>query len=135
MEEPAAASNNNVSATCAAIRMLWVLHHLAYLRPRELQRRPKPEQYTGSQCYRDAENEHRQVDANRYLGSKRGSRQQTLNHRQSAVRSQNADCRSNGGEKQRFGEQLTNDAKAARADCGPYRQFVLPGRAPRQQQN
>src|ERR1700730_3126297 len=111
------------------------LHDLADVRARELQRRPKPEQYARRQRHRDAEKEDGQVDANRDLGGERRSRQQTLDQRQSTVRSENAQHRSNRREKEGVGEQLTNEAEAARTDSGSHSQFMLPRRAPRQQQN
>ena len=123
------------SANAAGYPARTGLHDLADLRPRELQRRPKPEQHARSQRHRDAEKKYGQVDTNHHLGGERRFGKQILHQSQSSVRSEHAQRRSNHREKERVSEQLTNDPEAARADSGSYRQFMLPRRAPRQQQN
>ncbi len=60
---------------------------------------------------------------------------QTLNQRQSAVRSQNSQHCSEQREQKGVSKQLTNDPKAARSDRASYRQFMLPRCTPSQQQD
>src|SRR4029079_15444470 len=100
MEEPAAASNNNVSATCAVISMLWAL------RPRTLpanRRAPdcmispmcvrescsdgQSPKHTRSERDRHAEKQDREIDASHGVGGERSLWHQTQRQYQSAVRS------------------------------------------------
>ena len=68
-------------------------------------------------------------------GAKANRGSTSLDARQNSVRRQHAQRDADGGQQQRLGQQLANDAAALRPHRGAHRELVLPRRALRQQQN
>ena len=93
------------------------------------------EEHTRTDCQAHAEKQHRHIDVEIGLVGKGIFGQPGHDESQRPVGQHHAQSRADQGKQQRLRQQLPHNPEAAGSHRRAHRQFVLPRRAPRQQQN
>src|SRR5947209_16713428 len=110
------------------------LHQANNVGPRELEGRRKAKDDSRREGQTDAEEEYRQIDLDDRLGRKE-VRQPSDDRRQATPSDQDAQSRADQGYEKSFGQQLTNDAPAIRANSSAHGDLMLAFGAAGEQEN